>query len=69
MGDLVNLNQMRKAREKKARERQAAANRVRFGRDKAERQRSTDDQNRLNKDLDGKVLAPDTGAPDRDPKA
>jgi len=68
MGDIVNLNQMRKLRDKKARERQAAANRARFGRDKGERQRVTDDQARLNKDLDGKVLAPDSGAPDRDPK-
>ena len=66
MGDIINLNQMRKARAKQARERQAAANRVRFGRDKAERQHSADDQTRSKQELDGKALSPD--APEREPK-
>ncbi len=56
MGDLVNLNHARKARDKKARDRQAAANRMSFGRDKAERQRAADDQGRIKKELDGKTL-------------
>ena len=67
MGDVVNLNQVRKAREKLTRERQATVNRARFGRDKTERQRSVDDQNKLKKDLDGKALSP-TVEEDREPK-
>jgi hypothetical protein len=62
MGDVINLNQARKAREKKSRERQAAVNRTRFGRDKTERQRSADDQNRVKKELDGKALSPQPAA-------
>jgi hypothetical protein len=37
MADIVNLNKLRKAREKAAREEQAAANRVKHGRTGAEK--------------------------------
>ncbi|MQP65202.1 DUF4169 family protein [Niveispirillum sp. SYP-B3756] len=40
MGEIVNLNRARKAKEKAARESQAAENRVKFGRTKAEKQKS-----------------------------
>jgi hypothetical protein len=56
MGDVISLNQARKAREKNTRERQAAANRVRFGRTKGERQRVADEQSKLKRDLDSKTL-------------
>ncbi len=59
MGDIINLNQARKARDKQAHERQATVNRARFGRDKTERQRSAEDQNKSKRELDGKALAPD----------
>lgn len=39
MGDVVNLNRFRKARERAAEQREAAANRRRHGRDKAEKAR------------------------------
>jgi hypothetical protein len=68
MGDVINLNQARKARDKKARERQATVNRARFGRDKGERQRTADDQNKLKRDLDGKALLPDASDEEREPK-
>lgn len=68
MGDVISLNQARKAREKKTRERQAAANRARFGRGKGERQRVADEQSKLKRDLDNKSL--ESPAPDKsDPKA
>lgn len=38
MSDPVNLNRARKARQKAAREQQAAENRVKFGRTRAEKQ-------------------------------
>ncbi len=61
MGDVINLNQARKARDKTARERQATVNRARFGRDKGERQRSAEDQNKLKNDIDGKALSRPAG--------
>ena len=39
MGDIINLNKARKRRDRAAAERQAAANRVKFGRTPAERER------------------------------
>lgn len=39
MGDLVSLSKLRKARARTLKEQQAAENRVRFGRTKAEKQR------------------------------
>ena len=43
MGDVVNLNRFRKAKEKAAREAQAAANRTRYGRTKDQRAREKDE--------------------------
>lgn len=39
MGEVVNLNRARKAKDRDEREKTAAENRVRFGRTKAERER------------------------------
>lgn len=70
MGEVISLNQARKARDKKTRERQAAANRARFGRDKGERQRTADEQGKSKRDLDGKAIEPQPdGADEADPKA
>jgi len=70
MGDVINLNQARKAREKKAQLRQAAANRSKFGRDKTERQRAADDQSKVKKELDGKALTPEAvELAEKEPKA
>jgi hypothetical protein len=52
MGDIVNLRQARKRAVRKDRESEAAANRARFGRTKAERALKQGEAERLRKDLD-----------------
>jgi len=54
MGDIVNLNQYRKQRQRADQTKQAAENRVRFGRSKSERARTRLQQDRRSQDLDGK---------------
>lgn len=56
MGDVVNLNRFRKAKEKAAREAQAVANRTRYGRTKDQRAREKDDAARTAKELEGKKI-------------
>ena len=56
MGDVVNLNRYRKQRQRIDDAKQAAENRVKFGRDKAERARLSAEQERDAEDLDGKRL-------------
>jgi len=56
MGDVVNLNRFRKAKEKAVREAQAAANRARHGRTKEQRAREKDEAARTIKDLEGKKI-------------
>ncbi|MBX3565635.1 MAG: DUF4169 family protein [Sphingomonas sp.] len=53
MGELVNLRQARKARDRKVRAATADANRVAFGRTKAERAADAAAKTRLDKTLDG----------------
>lgn len=62
MGDVINLRQARKAAGRAAREQQAAENRTRFGRTKAERQREADERSRLERTVDGHRLSPDKPA-------
>lgn len=54
--DIVNLRQARKARQRQDKEQHAAANRARFGRTKAERQREAAEQERAERALAGKRL-------------
>jgi hypothetical protein len=56
MGDVINLNRFRKAKEKAVREAQAAANRARYGRTKEQRAREKDEAVRTAKDLDSKKI-------------
>ncbi|WP_374304473.1 DUF4169 family protein [Ferrovibrio sp.] len=56
MGDVVNLNKMRKARERGEAKERAAENRVRFGQPKAQRKQQEKETARAAKDLDGKKL-------------
>jgi hypothetical protein len=56
MGDVVNLNRFRKAKARDEKQRQAEANRVRFGRTTAEKKREAAEAERGTKDLDGKQL-------------
>ncbi|HVJ54489.1 MAG TPA: DUF4169 family protein [Aliidongia sp.] len=56
MGDVVNLNKFRKARNKAKADAQAAENRTRFGRSKEDLTKSRTDTERTQRDLDGKEL-------------
>ena len=56
MGEVVNLNRFRKARAKAEQEKQAEENRVRHGRSKSEKLKSGGEQDRTDRDLDGKKL-------------
>jgi len=56
VSDLVNLNKYRKRHRRNEAARQASENRVRFGRDKAERARTRAGQDRQGQNLDGKRL-------------
>lgn len=56
MGELVNLNKYRKQRERQSAAKRATENRVKFGRDKAERTRLRADKDRDNRSHDDKLL-------------
>lgn len=64
MGDVINLNQARKARERQEKRRQADTNRVRFGRTRAEKLREEAEAEKLRRDLDGKKKSPPEGGDD-----
>ena len=54
MGEVVNLNRARKSRSRASQKADAAANRVAYGRTKAEKQAASLDQARASRLLDGK---------------
>lgn len=56
MGDIVNLNQYRKQRERLERKKAAAANRVKFGRRKHETVQEKRERKRKREELDRKLL-------------
>lgn len=56
MGDLVNLNKFRKARQGREEKRAAAANRGKYGRSKAELLEMKAERDRGTRDLDGKKV-------------
>jgi hypothetical protein len=56
VADIVNLNQFRKKRDRRAAERRASENRSRFGLSKDERTRTQREAEKLKKDLDDKHL-------------
>jgi len=59
MSGIANLRQARKRKARAAAERQAAENRVRFGRPKGERQREALEVERAARSLEGKRLRPE----------
>lgn len=61
MGDVINLNQARKARQRQEKVRQADANRLRYGRSKAEKLRETAEAEKSRRELDGKKKSPPEG--------
>ena len=56
MGDVVNLNKFRKARDRRTAEDQAAENRARFGQSKDVKAKLRTEADQTQKDLDGKRL-------------
>jgi hypothetical protein len=56
MGDVVNLNQFRKKRERRTAEKRAEENRVRYGLRKDERERARRVSEKAKKELDDKRL-------------
>jgi hypothetical protein len=56
MGDVVNLNKVRKAREKRTAEARAAENRARFGQSKEKLTKARKEAEKAEDDLDGKRL-------------
>ena len=56
MADIVNLNQFRKKRDRRAAERQAAVNRQRFGQSKDMRDKTARELEKAKKELDDKRL-------------
>jgi hypothetical protein len=56
MGEIVNLNRVRKAKAKIERQAQAAENRVKFGRTKAEKQKSRAEDEAAARLLEGHKL-------------
>ncbi|RKK03058.1 DUF4169 family protein [Pseudoroseomonas wenyumeiae] len=63
MAEIVNLNRHRKAQARQQAERQAEANRVKFGRDKATRLREEQEEARRRALLDGAALEPEKPEP------
>ena len=59
MADIVNLKRVRKDKARHEHEREAAANRQRFGRTKAQKAADQDAASRSRRSLDGKQLPPD----------
>ncbi|MFO1035165.1 MAG: DUF4169 family protein [Hyphomicrobiales bacterium] len=53
MGEVINLNRFKKQKARAAREDEAAANRAKFGRTKAEKQYAAAEAKREEKSLDG----------------
>lgn len=64
MGDVINLNQVRKARERQEKTRQAETNRVRYGRTKGEKLREGADAEKQRRELEGKKKSPPEGGDD-----
>ena len=56
MADIINLREARKARERSLRTAEAARNRARTGRPKAEKERLAKETERRDTDLDGKKI-------------
>ena len=63
MGDVINLRQARKARDRAEKEAQARENRTRFGRTGAEKRRDTDEAERGDRTHEGHRIE-DTEDPD-----
>ena len=66
MGDVVNLNQFRKKRERAAKAQKRAARRAKSGRTKAERQMTQADAARGDAALDGKRIHHENDEPEGD---
>ena len=68
MAEIVNLNQFRKAKARESDQRQAAENRVRFGRNKVEKENDRRATERRETLLAGKELEKSDAPPAEDPR-
>jgi len=59
MAEIINLRQVRKARKRDGDAREATANRAKFGRTKAERQKQEAEAARQARELEGALRDPD----------
>ena len=59
MAEIINLKRMRKEKERRDRDSEAAANRRRFGRTKAQKAADEADADRKRRLLDGKQIEPE----------
>ena len=66
MGDVINLNLVRKARERQEKARQAETNRVRYGRTKGEKLREGAEADKQRRELEGKKKSPPKGGDDNE---
>jgi hypothetical protein len=62
MGDVINLNQFRKARQRQQAEEQARRNRAKYGETKGQRSTANKAREEINKNLDGARRDDDTSA-------
>lgn len=65
MGEIINLNTARKAREKADKEQKASENRSLFGQNKAEKQSNQSTLEKIKKALDGSKLESTPDKPNR----
>ena len=64
MADIINLRRARKDKARREQEREAEANRLRFGRNRAQRAADRDDKARSRRSFDDKHLSPDKPSED-----
>jgi hypothetical protein len=61
MSEIINLRRARKERQKREREAESRANRLRFGRSKAQKALEQDDERRAQRAVEEKRLEPNDG--------
>lgn len=59
MAEIVNLRQARKSKDRNRKQQEAAENRIKHGRTKADRRKDQSEADRRHRTMDGKQLDPD----------
>ena len=66
MGEIINLRKFRKDKARAEKDKQAEANRAKFGMNKAEKQKTQSEKDQIARIVDGARLTPDPDASDKD---